>query len=630
VTRAVGRALATAVLGALLGAAFMGLWYVVNPRLDITFDTDPPKLLGGVYPSERVPDTGLTFAWTGRDVTLRIPGFDRGVDWTLDLRVRGARIDPSQNPQLVILADGVPLATHQSRTDFEDVRVTIPARPERTRGMVLSMQASSTFVPGASDPRALGVMLDRMSLTPAGVALPPRRAFAGASLSAAVIGAAVALLGVTTGSAVGAAVLLSAGAAAMLGRGFGPYTDYPLAAVRLAGWIALFLTCAAAAIEWRQQQPLRNTARFVAAWSAGAAFLKLLVLLHPDMPIGDAMFHAHRFQGVLAGRWYFTSVAPGNYTFPYAPGLYAFAAPFASLVARGAADMTLLRIVAIGADTAAAALLYITIVRRWGDRITGAMSVAIYHLLPLDFRIMTVGNLTNAFAQSLSVGVLALMAAEWLTWERKLAVGVAAVVLAAAFMSHTSAFAILVVSATLIAMTFRWKGGPAMRSPAVAVLVATAAAFALSVAVYYGHFLPTYQTEFARISTETAVAAPDAGGRGIGTRLISVPRYLREYFGIPALALAIVGAHVLRRTRARDRLTLTIGAWTAACLLFLALGVLTPVDMRYYLAAIPAVAVGAASGASGLWSAGGRQRLAGALLLAGVVWIGMSTWWHTW
>jgi hypothetical protein len=316
--------------------------------------------------------------------------------------------------------------------------------------------------------------------------------------------------------------------------------------------------------------------------------------------------------------------------FPYAPGLYAFAAPFADLVTRGAADMALLRIVAIGADTAAAALLYITIVRNWGDRITGAIAVAIYHLLPLDFRIMTVGNLTNAFAQSLSVVALAVLASEWLRWERKVAVAAAAMILAAAFMSHTSAFAILLVSSTLIAMTFRWKGGPDLRSPALAVLAATIAAFVLAVAIYYGHFLSTYQSELARIGTETASAAPDAGGRGIGARFVSVPRYLREYFGLPALGLALAGAHVLWRSRPRHRLTLTIGAWTAACTLFLVIGVLTPVDMRYYLASIPAMAVAAAAGAFGLWTAGRGQRIAGALFLAGVVWIGVSTWWHTW
>ena len=53
------------------------------------------------------------------------------------------------------------------------------------------------------------------------------------------------------------------------------------------------------------------------------------------------MFHAHRFQGVLAGNLYFTSIAPGNYTFPNPPGFYLFAALFERFVTRGTADMNL-------------------------------------------------------------------------------------------------------------------------------------------------------------------------------------------------------------------------------------------------------------------------------------------------
>ena len=36
-----------------------------------------------------------------------------------------------------------------------------------------------------------------------------------------------------------------------------------------------------------------------------------------------------------------------------------------------------------------------------------------------------------------------------------------------------------------------------------------------------------------------------------------------------------------------DGLDLATAGWMAACLLFLAIGILTPVDMRYYLAALP-------------------------------------------
>jgi hypothetical protein len=320
-------------------------------------------------------------------------------------------------------------------------------------------------------------------------------------------------------------------------------------------------------------------------------------------------------------------VAPGNYLFPYAPGLYVFASPFAGLVARGTSDMALLRIVVVVADAVVATLLYGAIARARGDRLAGACAVALYHLMPLDFGVLAVGNLTNAFAQSLSVVALVVMAGGSLGLERALGTALFAVVVAAAFLSHTSTFAILSVACFATAILFWWRGGPALRSPARAVLGALAVAVVLAVGLYYAHFLATYRTELARIGTETATAAPDAGGRGTMTRLLSVPRYVYLYFGVPTLLLAAWGAR--RLWRPVDRLSLAIGGWTLACGAFLALGILTPVDMRYYLAAIPVVALVAGLGASAAWSAGGSARAVAGALLAWALLEGVFGWWAT-
>jgi hypothetical protein len=129
----------------------------------------------------------------------------------------------------------------------------------------------------------------------------------------------------------------------------------------------------------------------------------------------------------------------------------------------------------------------------------------------------------------------------------------------------------------------------------------------------------TYRTEFARIGSETATAAPDAGGRGISDRLAAVPRYLNLYFGFPALVLAGWGAAELWRSRARDRATLAATGWLLSCGAFLVLGILTPVDMRYYLAAIPALAVFGATAAAAGWNHGPTQRAIVVVLLAGTI-----------
>jgi hypothetical protein len=469
-------------------------------------------------------------------------------------------------------------------------------------------------------------MLDRIALTPAGVVLPPRSAFRGVSLASAAAGAALALLGVTAGSAVGGVLLLSAALAALVAQGFAPYTGFPELTVRVTLWIGSLTTVLVTIARRLRPEPFRNTARFAIAFSAAALLLELLVLLHPTMPIGDALFHAHRFQEVLAGRWYFTSTAPGGYQFPYAPGLYVFTIPFSGLVRRGDADMTLLRTIVTVADALAGLLLYGMAVRVRGDRLAGAIAVALYHLIPLGFGVIVTGNLTNAFAQSLSVGALALVASGIVRFENRGALVLLTVAMLSVFLSHTSAFAIGSIGAMLIALLFWWRGGPALRSPALAVFVATVLAVLLAVVMYYAHFLETYRTELARIGSETAAAAPDAGGRSVGSRLAAVPMYLRHYYGIPALALAIWGAASLWHRGARDRSTLTCAGWALACLLFLVVGILTPVDMRYYLAAVPVVAVAGALAAAFAWASPGSRRIVAVILLAWAAFVGVNTW----
>ena len=92
--------------------------------------------------------------------------------------------------------------------------------------------------------------------------------------------------------------------------------------------------------------------------------------------------------------------------------------------------------------------------------------------------------------------------------------------------------------------------------------------------------MSTYRTEFERIGHETASAAPDVGGRTIRDRLFGVPYSVGITIGAPVLLFAFLGATEMALRRTGDRLVLALGGWSLACALFLALGILTPVDMR--------------------------------------------------
>ncbi len=627
-----GRALAAAALGALVGAAWAAVFYAWHPEFTIDFDRDLPRNVSGIYGWERDAATGLTFAWTSDDAVVRLPGLDRRVDWTLKMRVRGGRMPPAGNPTVTVLADGAEVSIQPATPEFSDVEVVIPKRPEH-RGLTLGLRSSSAFVPGPGDPRRLGVMLDRLSIVPAGAVLVPRAALDAAALSSAAMGAAIALLGATPGSAIGGAVLLGAGDAAVTARGFGPFTDYPSLVIRLAVWIAVWTIGLSLAAQAGRRQPLRNTARFAAAFSAAALFLKLIVLLHPNMSVGDTMFHAHKFQGVLAGNLYFTSIAPGGYQFPYPPGLYVFASLFAGLVRRGAGDMALLRIVCASADVAAGLLLYPLVARNWGNRLAGAMAVAIYHLMPLSFGVLATGNMSNSFAQSAAVAALAAMAWPFAARARWTGGALLLAALLTGFLSHTGTLATLFASAIAIAALFLLRGGADVKRAGVAIGLVTLLAAVIAIVVYYSHFLSTYRTEFARIGHETAAAAPDAGGRTIADRLRGVPYSLSIYIGVPVLLFAALGAVELALRKTADRLTIALGGWALACLAFLVLGVLTPVDMRSYLAALPAIAIAAGYGAAWGWQDGWPAyrtlwRVTTAAFLAGTISTGFHAWWN--
>lgn len=627
------RAIAVAVLGAVIGVASLLTFYGFNPSLTMALEVSPPELVTGLYATERDPASNLTFAWTGEVLTIRLPGLDRQVPWHVEARVRSARPDPATNPELAIFGDGSHLVTIPATTDFAEINVTVPARPDR-RGLTLTVRSSATMVPGTHDRRTLGVMLDWIRVSPDGIVVPPRRALATASLVPAVAAAALALLGVTGLSAAAGAAAIGLLFAAALARGFGPYTEFGHEIVRLSVWTWLAALAITAVLRGVRSREFSSRALFVIGFSASAMLVKLFVLLHPDMPVGDAMFHAHRFHDVLSGKLYFTSIAPGSYSFPYAPGLYVAAMPLKDVVARGAADMTLLRILVVAVDTIAGALLY-TGIRGQGPglgtsamRMAAACAVVLYHFVPLDFRIVTVGNLSNAFAQSIAtIGFVLLMRTRT---DRIHAYGAAlALVLAIAFLSHTSTFAIVAVAVALAGVLLFARGGSALRANATAIVAALAVAAAAAVALYYAHFLETYKTEWARISSETATAAADAGGRGIIGRLAALPRNFYIYLGAPALFLAAAGAASLRRYFQGAPVAFAVAGWLLACSLFLVIGVLTPVDMRYYLAAIPAVAVAAGIGAADEWRRGGNRRLAVALLLAWSAMVAIHTWWGT-
>src|SRR5688572_21104032 len=143
------RALATATLGALLGAALLEIAYAWGPDLTVSMDIDPPPIVHGIYPVEHAPD-GLTFAWTHDQFRVMLPGLDRQHAWEFKARLSTPRpVAPAPNapamlPDITFAVDGVALKTVRGSQTFQDVAITLPTVTGEKRGASITVQVADT------------------------------------------------------------------------------------------------------------------------------------------------------------------------------------------------------------------------------------------------------------------------------------------------------------------------------------------------------------------------------------------------------------------------------------------------------------------------------------------------------
>jgi hypothetical protein len=648
------RTAALVLAGALAGALSLIVTHgpMSGPELDM--DRSVSAVARGIYGLERSGD--YTFAWTSERAEITLPGLDRRVPWVCDIRLRGARPAPHSSPDVTVRADGVVVVQARTSNEISDLRAAIPARPEGD-GLTLTIVPSSIFVPGPSDRRTLGVQLDRVACAPeqGGGVRPPRPALVAAAVSSAILAAAVVLIGLPAWAAAVWAVVVAAAQAQVLSAGLGSYSPLPAVAVPLAAWIAAVFVIPTALIAAATRRRVDIWTALALAVTVAFLFLKLLALFHPQKAVVDALFHAHRFERVLAGHFYFTQLSTSGTPFPYAVGLYAFSTLWAPLTRD---HMALLRVVVCAWEAAAGLLLYWAVVRQWRDGRAGAVAVLLFSLVPLPYAILGNANLTNAFGNAVSIAA-ALTVALWADRAigRRWPLGVWALLATLGFTSHISTLVLLPATLGVVGALFIVAGGPTLRRPGWAVIAATGAGLALAVMLYWGHFGDVYRQQLTRAreaapATAHAPAPPDAASvadepaarAGLGRRELTVGEragnarhQIANAIGWPILVLAIAGLWPFLGIGVRNPLSLVVVGWVLSGAVFVLLAIVAPGNIQYQQdawefigrvlhATYPAVVLLAALGVAWAFRAGAVPGTAGGLLIVGAVLIWMRAW----
>jgi len=646
--RAVARVVIAIAAGALAGTLVLAAaGHLRGPiLLDMTAEL-PQRVASGFYPPERVGD--LTFAWTSGRAELVLADLGRDRSWTCTARLRSARKVPPI-PHLDVLVDGLPVISRDAPNNFEDLQFDLTRRSSRA-DTVITFAVAPTLVPGPQDPRPLGVQVDRIFCAPSdGGAVPsPCTARLSSAIVPAVFAGTAVLAGVPLGGALTIAIAAAAGQTVPLDSGIAAFTPF-VGTMTTAGAViavaTLLLLLAAGAMRRRRISP------FAAAFTCAAGvilYLQLLGLLHPAKTPIDVFFQAHRFEAVLGGHYFFTQPMPGGVSFPYAIGLYLFAAPWARLTAD---HESLLRVVVCATDAVSYVLLFWIVLQSWRDRAAAAATLMLAFTLPIAFEVIGNANLTNEFGHAASNATLALAAA--LPVSRRLAPHAAGLtaLCTLAFLAHVSTFALLAVMLLALAALQWVSGTPEARRAARLVVVVTIASAVLASVLYYGHFLDVYR-DALRVRTGSAAAAavqpamPSVEVRGqtaasMPRRIVDALRSSATWFGWPLLVLAAAGAWRIVQERRRDSVTCVAGACAVAYLIFVGVAVMRvqPAYQRYtvefvsrvVLTTSPGVLLLAGAGVSWGLSRGMLARaataalIASAFIVADVAWV---TWFTT-
>lgn len=446
-------------------------------------------------------DGKTRFRWTTPAATVRLPVALAGSGHVLRMRVRRHFIEPAIVTTSIA---GRAFGRFEIAADpsFPYRVVELPLPP-------LSADEPLTFDlhSASANPRPLGMAVDWIEIVPArgrDVRIPGSSRVAVAALALATFFA-----------------LLAAGARPLWGAGGGIAIAFAATAglasdvvaferILREGWLTYVATAAAAAgvLRWpRARQalgaPSTTVAGVLVALVLGALALRLAMLLHPGFYYPDVRIHAlFAWQLARRGLVEFLRDFTANqyryslglqfesghwYAFPYPPAFYLMTWPLTAWARiRPEVAVSLVAAVANSLEV----LTVFAIARRFRrSALTSLAAAAFVPLLPIFVVRLSLAYFPALVGHALDAIVLWYLLARVQRFERPRVAIAFAALLAAALLTYTQAvlnFAVVIPLFLLV----EWAGRRSWR-PVVGVAAASVLGVVLSVALFYGRYVPT-------------------------------------------------------------------------------------------------------------------------------------------
>jgi hypothetical protein len=579
------------ILAAAVGAfAFAATSFVYQKGGTILIDFErgyEGAFVDGFHPRERAE--GKYFRWTDDASYVDLRHLPTKGTLEAEVRLRAIRPQGQPLPSLAFTANGVTVHRATALPGVVTYHFRFPSSSARLR---LGIE-SETFE--AAGGRKLGVQVLGVRLK-----LPDELpSFEESALWMALSGMLLLAAGIASGIsfpvAVPAAAALVLPFVLLLGFQSVRFSAYSRDVALLAG-----STLAAAALTrallsrlgWLH--PSERT--LATALLALLLLVKMGMLSYPLMLSSDADFQANRMREFLQGNWHPTSVTQHEppFRFPYPVALFATTTPLAWA---GIELVPALEVTTGFFDVLISGLLMFLGWRCLDDLRAGALAAVLYQLVPMNALSFSAGNFTNLFAVSM------------LTWAFAFLLGGSAVGTGVAtLMALTAHFGMLLEGVVLwpLSLVLLWMAPKPAKEGRAFLTGAILAAFILA-GIYYLGYLDLFTSQYGR-----APSRGDAGALG---------SFLGEQLGWVFVATAFLGSLAFIRQPLAGGIFSQSSAWLATTLFFFAVDLWTGLEIRYWLQALPLLAL--FSGAY-LSRALGRSALGKAAAVAALAYVGFA------
>ncbi len=583
-----------------------------------------------------------TYRWTTDRSTITFPAVGRG-NWRVTLRTIVHH--PDNTPvQAQLVANGVTVANLPDYAGVRNISTIIPADVVGTGDLTLELRATPF-----QDPRTLGVLIEQISLTPVGArdlgaALPPWSTLLPALVI--VLCAYGTLRRVNISPWIAAAVgliiaLVGAWALTQYRVTMGFYLR-PLAVLMVFSLaVALFINWFSDWLFHKLDIPLVPWLRRSLVLICIIGFwLKAGGLIFPYMRAIDIQWHMEWTRGLLNGRVSFADLyginSPLNEltmpvdewgeerpVIPYSPFFQLFAVLFSIFPWR--LETTANVMSALLDNTRIFLIAMLTLKAGLSNRVT-LLAALLYAITPVTFLLHAWGNVPTTFGMWLALVAMTIIIVVYPKLHRPLPFALLTFVTLCCFLFYTvmAAFHVMfVLSFVVMAWLMRRWVDPRPLRP---MLLATGLAFLLSLAIYYGQYIPPVLSKTLPYMATIFSQGPQTVGverPPLSQYMLSfLPhlgywiwpgRYL--YYGLLLPLLAVIPGFVMLRKH--QPLWAALAAWFTVAVLFMFAGYrISMVDKQLFYI-LPPISICAAVVADWFWKRGLWGRL-----LMGAVYVG--------